>query len=62
MGVRTTADEEKEKAVEALGDAIRYLSELVIHRCSGYTDYSEEYRKGLIKSFMDLVDIRDRIA
>lgn len=61
MGVRTTADEHLETALEHINDAIKALSEIVVSQCSGHDSWNEEYRAKMRESFSSLLDIRQKL-
>lgn len=59
MGVRTTADEKRDKTKEHVQEATECLSEIVIGRCYGTDEYSIEYLNKLRGVLIGLLDIRD---
>lgn len=59
MGVRTTADEEVEKAQTAINDAIQSLSAIVIGECWGHDGYNREYRETLSNTMHSLLKLRE---
>lgn len=61
MGVRTTADEQLDKAAEGVSNAISALGEIVINQCWGHEDYKSDYRETIKTALMDLISIRDRL-
>ncbi len=62
MSVQTTADDCRDKAREGVLDAIRGLSQIVVERCWGYDEYTEEYRYELSEVLQGLIVIRERLG
>jgi hypothetical protein len=58
MPVKTTADQHLEIARDAVEEAIRELTEIVVHECSGHNDFTPEYRTALENTFQQLLQIR----
>ena len=61
MSVTTTADEQKDSAIEHIKEAIKNLGEIIINQCWGHDDYSDDYSTGLKQSLIELITIRDRL-
>lgn len=61
MSVRTAADEKIDKAKDHIQDAIEYLSEVVINRCNGTSDYSSDYLNKLQRQFIELLNVRENL-
>ena len=59
MSVRTAADEKIDEAKDHIQKAIECLSEVVINRCYGTSEYSEDYLNKLRKRFIGLLDLRE---
>ena len=59
MSVRTTADEKVDQARHHIQEAIERLSEVVISRCYGTSEYSEDYLSKLCRQLIRLLEIRD---
>jgi hypothetical protein len=59
MSVRTTADEKVDQARHHIQEAIGRLSEIVINRCHGTSEYTEKYLNKLQQTLIGLLDIRD---
>jgi hypothetical protein len=47
MGVRNTADEALDEAGKQLKEAITNINKLLIHKCWGCDEYTEEYKEKL---------------
>jgi uncharacterized protein YfkK (UPF0435 family) len=61
MSYRSTADENLDKAVDSIKDAIKLLSTIVLDEAEGYSDFNEEYRDKVYKSMTDLIEIKSRL-
>jgi hypothetical protein len=61
MGVRTTADEKVESALESINNAIQSLSDIVVNQCWGHDSWNVEYRAKLEESFLSLMEIRKKL-
>ena len=59
--VMTTADEKKNSACSHIQTAINDLSDIIIHKCWGYEDFTTEYKTTLHYCLNDLLKIRDRL-
>lgn len=57
MSVITTADEHRDEAKDAIGQAISHIASIVIEKSWGHDDFSDEYRKKLRSSLSILMDI-----
>lgn len=58
MGFKTTADEKLDKAKENIKDAIENLSEILIHECYGWEEYTSDYQLKLDNAFNALRKIK----
>ena len=59
MSVRTIADEQRDKALEHIQEALNRLNDVVILRCSGYEDFNDQYKLKLRLGFSRLIEVRD---
>lgn len=59
MSVRTTADEKIHEAKDHIQQAIECLSEIIINRCYGTSEYSEGYLNKLRKQLIELLNLRE---
>lgn len=62
MSVRTTADEKIDEAKDHIQEAIECISEVVINRCWGASEYTVEYRNKLRTQLVSLLDTRDSLG
>lgn len=60
--VTSAADEHLSEAKDKLRDALQHLSSIVVDRCNGYDDFSEDYRDTIRESFAKLIAIRDELG
>jgi len=61
MGVRTTADEKIDETRIHIQEAIECLSEVVIAKCYGASEYRQEYLNKLRVLLVKLLEIRDSL-
>jgi hypothetical protein len=59
VSVRTIADEQRDKALEHIQEALNRLNDVVILRCSGYEDFNDQYKLKLRLGFSRLIEVRD---
>jgi len=62
MGVVTSADEHLYEAKENISKAVSELSEIVINKCWGHDDFSEEYKAKIKNTFLTLLELRDDLG
>ena len=48
------ADTKLDNAREQVSDAVRELSEILIHECSGYEEYAKEFKEEMEEAFIIL--------
>jgi predicted house-cleaning NTP pyrophosphatase (Maf/HAM1 superfamily) len=58
MTVRTTADEQIDKAKEHIQEALECLSEVIVAGCYGTSDYTQLYLEKLERQFVALLGIK----
>jgi len=61
MGVRTTADERRDKSKEHVNNAIAEIAQIVVDEVYGSEDYTDEYKLTLREVLNELLVIRDRL-
>ena len=61
MGVQTKADENLDKAREAVDIAILALSDIVVNECWGHDEFSEEFQENIEDSFSQLRAVKSRL-
>lgn len=59
--MKTTADEHLDLAREALGTAIKELTELVINQCYGWDDFTQTTKDKTAEALVQLLNVRDRV-
>jgi len=62
MSVQTEADRKLDAAKSNINDAIDNIAEIVVSRLSGSDDFDSDYKSKLLKSFNELLEIRERLA
>jgi len=60
MMTTTTADEERDAALDDIDSATKHLSLIIIDRCWGYEEFAEEYLAKLRELYVGLVYLRGR--
>lgn len=60
--MKTTADENRDKALVHVREAIKCLAEITVNECSGSDAYRATYRASIDKSFSDLIYMRDSLS
>ena len=58
MSVRTTADRDRDKAMEYIVDAIDLIGDIVLEKTWGHDEYSVDYKTKLKDSLDNLLQIR----
>ena len=61
MSTETEADRMLDKAKDNVQSAIENLSTIIVDKVWGHDDFNKEYKMRIMKSFYDLVDIRERL-
>lgn len=57
----TTADEKKQQVLENVQSSIRLLSDIVIDRCWGYSDYNDAHKAFLHELLNQMIEQRRRL-
>lgn len=58
MSVRTSADEHLDKAKDAINEALKHLTEIVLNEVPGYDHYREEYADAIEDAHTQLRKIK----
>ena len=62
MSVQTEADRKLDMAKSNINDAIENLAGIVVSRLSGSDEFNSDYKSKLLKSFNELIEIRERLG
>lgn len=57
--MRTTADEKLDEAADYINKALLAFNRIVVERCNGYDEYTQEYTAKIKKYHLELLEIRD---
>jgi len=60
--MQTTADGKRDDAVENIQKSIELLSEIIVGKIAGYSDYTERYKAELQEALNQLITIRNKIG
>jgi hypothetical protein len=60
--MKTTADENRESAVNHIRDAITNIAEIIVHECEGSNDFNTGFKGKLKDSLTQLIEIRDKLT
>lgn len=57
--MKTTADEHLEIAKTCIADAVKNLSEIVVHQCNGHDEFTSAYQDKIKRAFFALIEVRN---
>jgi hypothetical protein len=59
MSVQTRADQNRDDAIDHIQEAIKNLSDIVIGKCWGHDEFSDEYRQKIRKTLYALIELEE---